>query len=808
MAERERALAAGREVTSQRDLATAGRKEAEASREALRRSLYASDIQLAQAAWNSGSILRMRELLDGHKPRRGEDDLRGFEWNYLRRLGSGFRMLQPFPAAGAGWLSRDGRRLAFTEYVPARSGEVGREFRLRLWDTTSGKELRGFTPFPGASDVSPLLPGLDTGFSPDGQRFAFRAGVRDAAGRWSGRLKIWDWDTGRELLTWPGSRDSPVDPRSLVGPTFDTTGRRFSAAVPRPGDEGQFDLKVWEVDGSKELWTIPITVIDRRGTDFRCLAFSPDGACIAALVRPGGSKASVDGREVRILASDTGKELRRFATGSGSLLAYSPDGSRLAVARGGPIGVWDTRSGKELLRLKKERGEFDDTFEWIAFSPDGSRLARASTDGKLRIWDFAALQPGGDHAPARILEESGGPLGGIAWGTDGRSIAASDWGGRYLSWDVTTPETHDSMSGPVSPRFSPISAGDPPRFCAGFRDASPSSQEIELRVWNQAGKILFRVKGAELNTPRPVAMLRRTLKLSRDGARLAYCSMNPGAIRVWEIDTGRELFRRDGEGIFERGGNYYDGIAFSPDGRRLASIWVGNRDSDGTRRSFACTWDLDSGKEELRIKARSTALDSGLAFSPDGRRLAATLQCNRQEGVESELRVWDTATGEKIMSRAWPSLSISAPSFSADGTLLATAVTDSYGPSVVKVLDAFSGVERLSLPGHRYQMVFGLAFSPDGRRLASACGLRDKAEVKLWDVTGGREFLTLPAIGHGNLVFLPDGSRLSYVSATRSFGDAEAKVQVWDATPMPDEPVRPVETNLGPGGTIRSWASH
>ena len=155
----------------------------------------------------------------------------------------------------------------------------------------------------------------------------------------------------------------------------------------------------------------------------------------------------------------------------------------------------------------------------------------------------------------------------------------------------------------------------------------------------------------------------------------------------------------------------------------------------------------------------------------------------------SELRIWDSATGEVVLSRAWPStLFIAAPSFSADGTLVATAVADSWGPSVVKVLDAVSGAERLSLAGHRYQ-VHGLAFSPDGRRLASAASaiglLRTEAEVKLWDVAGGRELLTLPAIGKGGLTFSPDGLRLSYVSATKHSGDAE--VQVWDATPMPED---------------------
>ena len=73
--------------------------------------------------WKSGNILGMRALLDGQKPRPGEADLRGFEWNYLRRLGAGFRMLKPLPGAIGGWLSPDGKRFAL---VGIRSRPVPR----------------------------------------------------------------------------------------------------------------------------------------------------------------------------------------------------------------------------------------------------------------------------------------------------------------------------------------------------------------------------------------------------------------------------------------------------------------------------------------------------------------------------------------------------------------------------------------------------------------------------------------------------------------------------------------------------------
>ena len=229
--------------------------------------------------------------------------------------------------------------------------------------------------------------------------------------------------------------------------------------------------------------------------------------------------------------------------------------------------------------------------------------------------------------------------------------------------------------------------------------------------------------------------------------------------------------------------------AFAPDGRRLAAISTGPRDSAGTLASRVLVWDLESGKEERRLDIPWAGSDSGLAFSPDGTRLAGAVGWPTDESPTVKVRVWDAATGAVIMAREFPFASRAIPAFSADGSLLAVAVGEWWGSSEVKVLDISSGKELRSFAGHRNQ-VHGLVFSPDGRRLASSSAPpvtafnRTDAEVKLWDVAGGRELLTFPAASRGDLAFSPDGRRLTYVSVAKDRGDAV--VQVWDATPMPD----------------------
>ena len=106
--------------------------------------------------------------------------------------------------------------------------------------------------------------------------------------------------------------------------------------------------------------------------------------------------------------------------------------------------------------------------------------------------------------------------------------------------------------------------------------------------------------------------------------------------------------------------------------------------------------------------------------------------------------------------------------FSPDGKRLASASRD----ETVKVWDAATGQETLTLKGHTGG-VTSVAFSPDGKRLASAS---EDETVKVWDAATGQETLTLK--GHTGCVtsvaFSPDGKRLASASD-------DGTVKVWDA---------------------------
>jgi len=148
-------------------------------------------------------------------------------------------------------------------------------------------------------------------------------------------------------------------------------------------------------------------------------------------------------------------------------IAYSPDGSRFAVASSIGAWVYDTATNGEIALV----GAHTSWIHSVSFSPDGSTLATGNSDGTIRLWDAET------GALRNALPAQGAPVRSVSFSPDGNTLAAAS--GRTVSlWDMAT-SSEDEIGRHVDTVTSLMWTAD------GSTLASVSDDGT-VRLWNMA----------------------------------------------------------------------------------------------------------------------------------------------------------------------------------------------------------------------------------------------------------------------------------------------------------------------------------
>jgi WD40 repeat protein len=247
--------------------------------------------------------------------------------------------------------------------------------------------------------------------------------------------------------------------------------------------------------------------------------------------------------------------------------------------------------------------------------------------------------------------------------------------------------------------------------------------------------------------------------VSPDGKRVLACS-DGDIMRLWERETGR-LIRR----IEQVGGRVLT-TAISRDGRRALSAG---------QDKIVRLWDIDSGKLVRELKGHTEWVFS-VAFSRDGKRAYSTSGGTDPwtDGSDSAVRVWDLETGKEIRKLEGHKGRVFGVAVSPDGKRLLSS-----GDTSVILWDSESGKEVRRFRGHT-ALMSNVAFLPDGRRAVSASFDRT---IRLWDLESGQELCRF--IGHPREVtwvaVSPDGRRLlssDYNGHELRFWDVEGRTLI------------------------------
>ena len=221
-------------------------------------------------------------------------------------------------------------------------------------------------------------------------------------------------------------------------------------------------------------------------------------------------------------------------------VAYSPDGTRLAVASS--IGIWlyDVDTGAEVALFTGHTG-------WVysvSFSPDGITLASGSRDNTVRLWDVASRQQ------KAVLEHPWlASVHSVSFSPDGTTLASGSRKTVRL-WDVASGQQKAVLEGHTD-RVTSVSF-------------SPDGTILASGSWDDTVWLWDVASGQQKAVLEGHTSWVESVSFSPDGLTLASGSEDD-TIRLWDVATGQE------KALLQGHTSMVNSVSFSPDGLTLAS---------------------------------------------------------------------------------------------------------------------------------------------------------------------------------------------------------------------------------------------
>lgn len=566
-------------------------------------------------------------------------------------------------------------------------------------------------------------------------------------------LKLWDLSSGLEVRTFTGHSD---EVRAVA---FSPDSHLLASA----GDDN--NVKLWDVSSGRELFTLPT---GNHPMGLMKVAFEPTGQKLISLNQD---------RTVITWDVVTGQRVNEFSAGGISGIMYgtdlTPDAHYVLsdvsdrTIGSDSIEVWDVGTGRllssHLIKLDINHPVISSGDRWMA-----------ATDDHLGVyvWDIAKGEQAFLHSGNPDLTGHGGFS--LAFSPDEKLLAVGDTQKHVL-------RLLDAATGNAVQTLENTFLG-----CLQFSDDGRRIAAVDGRNINildvGTGRILQSLHGYTRNIG--------ALAMSADGRFVSVQNKDDSAVSVWDLKLGGQVKSIPGADINAGAA----AVALSADGHLIAAPFSspdppyriikvldvasgkvinsltglgyvtsaaispdGSLLAAGDFRGGMEVWDLRSSQVLVSREGDVNTPACHVAFSPDGNLLAVTGQ--------NSVVVWDTVKHDWVGSL--PAGWVLALAFSSDGKRLASADLNTHAISVWNLETNQSMLSIGNQPG-----IDALAFSPDGRWLASAA---TDHLVRLWDLSTGNEVREFS--GHGGeatgVAFTPDGHWL--ISS-----GAEGSIRIWN----------------------------